>query len=213
MSSFWAAFAAALVAALILLTGLYLRQRQSHASERRGSRHRHRDVVTTWPPQATRVLTPTELRARALLQETMPRHLVLAQVALSRFIRVSRSKSYGEWLQRVGTLSADLLLCDEESRVLAVIDLVSDTDTESTRLRHERMARVLRAADVPVLTWNAAKLPSMAQVLDQLQALAAAGLDHNLPPPVSAPMPLMPNGAADESFGGPPRDAVVADRR
>jgi hypothetical protein len=213
MSSFWAAVAAALVAALILLTGLYLRQRQNHATEKRDSRHRHRDVVAAWPPQATRVLTPTELRARALLQETMPKHLVLAQVALSRFIRVSRSKSYGEWLQRVGTLSADLLLCDEESRVLAVIDLVSETDTESSRLRHERMARVLRAADVPVFVWNAAKLPSVDQVLDQLHAIAAAGVSHNLPPPVSGPMPLMPNGAAEESFGGSSRDAVVADRR
>ena len=60
---------------------------------------------------------PSELRSAA------PGLMVLAQVPLSRFLRVPTRHSHAEWLQRVGCLSADLLVCDTGSRVLAVVDI------------------------------------------------------------------------------------------
>ena len=117
--------------------------------------------------------------------------LVMAQVPLARFIRVPSRRSYSEWLQRVGSLSADLMLCDSGSRVLAVIDIRNAHETERSRRRHERMARVLRAARIPVYEWREGQLPTATEARGAFAPLlgpAASGIK----PTVSRPMPLMP---------------------
>ena len=113
---------------LLLLTLLGLRRRQRQQQRRQRERQAP-DTVTGWPPEAARVLTITERHAHDLLRRAMPGFLVMAQVPLARFIRVPTRHSYSEWLQRVGSLSADLLLCDAGSRVLAVIDVRSNQES------------------------------------------------------------------------------------
>jgi hypothetical protein len=115
-------------------------------------------------PELSRVMTGPERRAYEILSQATPQHLVLAQVPLSRFLRVSARHSYSVWLQRVGNINADLLLCDTDSRVLAVIDMRSATESERARRRHDRMGRVLRAAGITVLVWTDDELPSVAEV-------------------------------------------------
>ena len=114
--------ALALCSAMLLL-GLLLRQRRPSAAREPSSRREALDTVQDWPPQATRVLTVAERRAHELLRTALPGMLVLAQVPLSRFLHVPTRHSYVEWMQRVGGLSADLLVCNADSRVLAVIDI------------------------------------------------------------------------------------------
>jgi hypothetical protein len=154
------------------------------------------DTVIAWPPEATRVLSVAEREAYDLLRRAMPTCLVLAQVPLSRFIRVPTRHSYGDWLQRVGSINADLLLCDAGSRVLAVIDVRAPNESVRSRRRHDRMARVLKAAGIHLHTWREAELPGLSDVRNSLAAL--------LPPPTAAmpsssrPMPLSdPRSAAD----------------
>jgi hypothetical protein len=110
-----------------------------------------------------RVLSITERQAYDLLRRAMPGFLVMAQVPLARFIRVPSRRSYSEWLQRVGSLSADLLLCDAGSRVLAVIDVRNAAGNRTQPRRHERMARVLRAARIPVYVWREGQLPTASE--------------------------------------------------
>lgn len=185
------------VALVLLLTLLGLRWRQ-RAANGRGRRARDSqparealDTVADWAPEAARVLSITERQAHEVLKRAMPGFLVLAQVPLSRFIRVPARHPYAEWLQRVGALSADLLLCDSGSRVLAVVDIRGAQETERSRRRHERMTRVLRAAGIQVHTWREGELPSVAEVrlaMSRLLGPAAAGLQ----PSNSRPMPLIP---------------------
>ncbi|MBL8341786.1 MAG: DUF2726 domain-containing protein [Rubrivivax sp.] len=147
----------ALPATLLALALLYVLHRRL-----RGDRAAERDTVDTvagWPPEAARVMTIDERHAFDVLRRAFPTHLVLAQVPLARFVRVPLRRSYTEWLQRVGSLSADLLLCDSGSRVVAVIDIRNPTESERARRRHERMARVLRQASVQVVTWRSGELP------------------------------------------------------
>jgi hypothetical protein len=80
------------------------------------------DTVQDWPPEPARVMTVRSASLRTAAPR-LPGYMVLAQVPLSRFVRVPTRHSYTEWLQRVGSLSADLLVCDTGSRVLAVIDM------------------------------------------------------------------------------------------
>ena len=193
---------------LLLLTLLAVRVRQ-RMSDRKLRRERRDalDTVAAWPPEAARVLTITERQAYDLLKRSMPGYLVLGQVPLARFIRVPARHSYNEWLQRVGSLSADLLLCDSGSRVLAVVDIRPAAESERSRRRHERMARVMRAANIHVHVWREGALPTAAEVRTAMAHVigpAAAGMKSSN----SRPMPLIPVAEMSELLADGDRAAM-----
>ena len=70
------------------------------------------DTLMGWEPVATRVLTTGEREAYHILRKALPDHVILAQVPVARFIKVPTKNSYSEWLRRVGSLCADLVVCD-----------------------------------------------------------------------------------------------------
>lgn len=192
----------ALCAALLLLTLLMWRRRQS-GSRRNAVPREALDTIQAWPPEAVRVLTIAERRAYDLLRNSLPGFLILAQVPLSRFLRVPTRYSHAEWMHRAGSLSADLLVCDAGSRVLAVIDIRPADQTERSRLRHERMARVLKAAGILVQVWDEDKMPSASSVRSlfgaELERSAAVGTAVSQPrPTASRPMPLIPVAEMEE---------------
>jgi Protein of unknown function (DUF2726) len=190
--------ASALVAAVMLLLTLVLMRRRQRGDSRRLVRREELDTVIDWPPQSVRVLTVAERESYDLLRKSLPGFMVLAQVPLARFVRVPTRHSYNDWMQRVGNISADLLLCDSGSRVLAVVDVRSADETERARRRHDRMARVLKAAGIKVYTWRENALPTATQV----RALVGAELARNagLKPAAttSKPMPLIPVAEIEE---------------
>lgn len=186
---------ALVVAVMLLLTLVMVRKRQ-RGDARRPVKREDLDTVIDWPPQSVRVLTVAEREAYDLLRKSLPGFMVLAQVPLSRFVRVPTRHSYNDWMQRVGNLSADLLLCDSGSRVLAVVDVRNAVETDRARRRHERMGRVLKAGGIKVYTWREDALPTATQV----RALVGAELARNagLKPAVSRPMPLIPVAEMEE---------------
>jgi hypothetical protein len=192
---------------LLLLTLLFMRLRQ-RASQRRDAARGALDTVAAWPPEAARVLSVHERQAYDLLRRAMPGYLVLAQVPLSRFIRVPSRHSYAEWLQRVGSLSADLLLCDAGSRVLAVVDIRAVQESDRSRRRHERMARVLKAAGIQVLDWREGELPTLSVARQVLAALAGAPAVPKAT--TSRPMPLIPVAEISEVLAEGDRAAMEA---
>ncbi len=180
-----------LVAAVLLLLTLVLLRMRMRRGPRRGQAARDAlDTVAAWPPDSARVLSVHERQAYELLRRALPNMLVLAQVPLSRFLRVPTRHSYVDWLQRVGSLSADLLVCDAGSRVLAVIDIRSPNETERSRRRHERLGRVLKAAGVRVYTWREGAMPSIAEIRNGIAADLAP--PEPVRPSASKPMPLIP---------------------
>lgn len=193
---------------LLLLTLLVMRLRQQ---DRRGSEHDRDaiDTVTGWPPEPVRVLTISERQGYELLRRAMPGFLVLAQVPLARFIRVPPRHSHIEWLQRVGSLSADLLLCDAGSRVLAVFDIRSMQETERSRRRHARMERVLKAAGIQVHVWREGYLPSASDLRQHLAHVVGAPA-VGIKPVNSRPMPLIPVGDISEALADGDRAAFEA---
>ena len=150
------------------------------------------DSVTGWMPQATRVLTSAERLAYETLRTALPAHIVLAQVPLARFIKVPTRNSYAEWLRRVGHLCADLVVCDRNSLVVAVVEVHSGAPATDDRVlrRQQRLARVLKAAAIPMHVWNESALPSPAAAREaiaptlpatELPATPLAKLAQSLP--------------------------------
>jgi hypothetical protein len=193
--------AAALAAALIvLLTMVVLRRRPSPRSRSRSERLDKLDTVASWQPEASRVLTAAERKAYETVRKALPGQMVLAQVPLSRFVKVPTRHSYNIWLGRVGNLNADLVICDPASQVLAVIDIRPANQSTRGRQRHERMTRVLRAAQINVLTWSEQHLPSLSEVRAQMapllqdprQGLQGTSFGG------SRPMPLIPVADMEE---------------
>jgi len=177
-----------------LLLGLLLWRRIQSGGRREAARDDALDTVRDWPPEAARVLTIAERRAYDLLRTALPGLLVLAQVPLSRFLRVPTRHSHADWLQRVGSLSADLLVCNGSSRVLAVIDIRPAQRTERSRRRHERTARVLKSAGIEVQVWSEDRLPSATEVRALLGSVLerSSGATARARPTPSRPMPLIP---------------------
>lgn len=204
--------AAVLIAALGLLAVL-LRWRRQSVARRPDEDREALDTVQDWPPAAVRVLSVAERRAYDLLRTALPGFLVLAQVPLARFLRVPSRHSHSEWMQRVGYLSADLLVCSAGSRVLAVVDIRPVQQTERSRKRHERMARVLRAAGIAVHVWSESRLPSVAEVRAQLGAeLMRASESHGAQQQrgaASKPVPIIPVAEIEEMLAE--GDAAASD--
>lgn len=119
-----------------------------------------RDTVADWPPTATRIMSVPERKAYESLVKALPDNIVLAQVPLSRFMRVPTRYSYGEWLSRVGQLSADLLICDTTTEVQAVVEIRGAEESPRSIQRHNRMVRVLKAAGIQVLVWPENNIPT-----------------------------------------------------
>src|SRR5882672_3723719 len=96
-----------LAAILILLTLLAyrFRHRQRQAPRRKPAARDALDTVADWPPESARIMSIHERQAYDLLRRALPGMLVLAQVPLSRFLRVPTRHSYNDWLQRVGSLN------------------------------------------------------------------------------------------------------------
>jgi len=162
-----------------------------------------RDTVADWPPTLTRVLSSTERQAYETLRKALPNHMVLAQVPLARFIRVPTRYSYGEWLSRVGQLSADLLICDRSSEVLAVVEIRPAQESERSRQRHQRMTRVLKAAGVRVLVWAEGELPTPQSVRETLlpREVAAERAAQARAPVGGGPLTTIPTAEVREGEG------------
>ena len=179
----------------VLMISLWALRARQRGMQRRSQVIEHLDTVADWPPEIARVMTIDERHAYELLRRSMPGFMVLAQVPLARFVRVPLRRSYSEWMQRVGSLSADLVLCDAGSRVLAVIDIRPESETARSQRRHERMARVLRAAGVHVSIWREGALPTPMALRTEF----AAVMRRTSAKPISSrPMPLIPIAEMEE---------------
>ena len=176
---------AAALAVLLVLAWWALRRRDASRDERDADRI---DTVIGWPPRATRVLSSPERMAFVTLVRAMPDHIVLAQVPLARFISVPKRNSYADWLRRVGYQSADFVICDTASQVVAVVELQPPQASERSRKRMARIARTLKAAQIPLHVWSDGNLPSvdaarLALVPAPLGGTAAGTATKPLPPP------------------------------
>jgi hypothetical protein len=189
--------ALAVVGMLVVVVAMYFASRRRAEAANRKRALGNLDPVTAWPPEATRILSQHERTAYLTLVRALPDHVVLAQVQLARFLKVPRRHSYAEWLNRVGQLSADLIVCDKASQPIAVIEIHSPGDSPRSKQRHEVMARVLKAAKIRCIVWMEGALPSAdaarSQILPEPPAAATARtVAAPAPPPVASQLARRP---------------------
>lgn len=196
MDDAWIWFGAGIAGTLALLAPFWLRvQRKSKVQQALD----RLDTLANWPPEATRVLDLHERLALQALHRALPDHLMLAAVPLAGFLNVPRRHSYTEWLQRVGHLSVDLMVCDSSSQVVAVVLLRKPNDSAKRLRRTERIVRVLEAARVRVLVLTSGALPPADALREAVLKAARPGA------PAPAPAAAAEEPATDAALATPPR--------
>jgi Protein of unknown function (DUF2726) len=192
--------------ALALVIAWYRGRREGPDGE--GAEFDRLDTLAAWPAQATRILTTHERLAYSTLLRAFPDYMVLAQVPLSRFLKVPTRHSYGQWLSRVGNLCADLVVCDMASQVIGVVVVQGPGGLRSDRAaaRRERMGRVLKSVGIRMLVWVEGALPTPNAAREALLPTPAA-LDAGarVAATQSGPVPL----AADVPAGQVPGEEGV----
>jgi hypothetical protein len=164
------------------------------------------DTIAAWPPTATRVLGKHDRLAYLTLTRALPDHMILAQVPLSRFLRVPTRHSHAEWLRRLGNQCVDLLVCDRASRVIGVVIIQAPADqiNERVRKRSLRMARSLKVAGVPLHVWTEGALPSLETVRHTILPEQPASHEVLVAP---APSSVQPRASAPTPFDDAERDS------
>jgi hypothetical protein len=177
----------------LVLAGMraWWRARPSEPSADRQRAYSALDTVIAWQPDRVRVLNRQERRILEALEEALPEYTVLAKLPLARFIRVPRRNSFNEWLNRVGYLNADFVVCDKATDVIAVVQLRTDKPSDRSQRRQARMKRVLSASGVRFVVWAAGEPPPSAMIRERV--LPGFGAD-TVPGADSVP-PLIFDGA------------------
>ena len=204
---------ATILAGLAVLAGvIWYFARRSDPKRRTTHSGDRLDTVADWPPTATRILTTPERQAHEVLLRALPEYLVFAQVPLARFLKVPTRNSYTEWLRRLGTQCADLVVCDKATQVVAVVDVQAPADRAGQRAgkRLNRMARVLKAAQIPLHVWTEGAIPGVAAARETLLAKLARATDA-IEAPAPSPAVAEPRVAAPSPRPASPFELVDRD--
>jgi very-short-patch-repair endonuclease len=128
-----------------------------------------------WPLEAKRQLL-TE-RERALFQrlvQTLPNHIVLAQVQLLQVLNFQRGKRTQAILNRFNQLSLDFLILNPDTSIVAAVELDDATHArEASRQADARKDHALKSAGVPLIRWNAKNLPDRVAILAAIPTVAS----------------------------------------
>ena len=149
---------------LVVLVGIAWRQ----AARRQARAPDDRD----WPFTMQRPLSRVEQALFHRLVRTLPEQIVLAQVSLSRFLRVRKGHPWREWQNRISQKSIDYLICERDFSIVAAIELDDASHRDPERARSDMTkTRALAAARIPLLRWQVAALPDAAAIRAIVAAL------------------------------------------
>src|SRR5664280_623057 len=153
------------------------------------------DTLAAWPPEPTRILRSQERLAFSTLKLALPGYMILAQVPIARFINVPKRNSYAEWMRRLGSQCVDFVICDVTSQVVAVVEIRPPVEQVGDKLqvRLDRLARVLKSANIPIHVWNEERLPTIEAAREKIlpDTPAVPPSLARKPAPAPAPAPVL----------------------
>ena len=118
-----------------------------------------------WPFYAKTPLSQPEQVLYFRLVQALPEHIILAQVQLSRLLGVAKGNNYRAWVNRINRMSADFVVCNKDSSIVAVIELDDATHQKGDRQAADaKKDKALASADVRVIRWQAKAIPNVATI-------------------------------------------------
>jgi very-short-patch-repair endonuclease len=118
-----------------------------------------------WPFYAKTVLSRPEQILYFRLIQALPEHIILAQVQLSRLLGVKKGNNYQAWYNRINRMSADFVVCNKDSSIVAVIELDDVThQREDRQAADAKKDKALASANVRIVRWQAKAIPDIAAI-------------------------------------------------
>ena len=115
-----------------------------------------------WPFYAKKPLSQPEQVLYFRLIQALPEHIILAQVQLSRMLGVKKGNNYQSWTNRINRMSADFVVCNKDSSIVAVIELDDAThQREDRQVADTKKDKALGSAEIRVIRWQAKSIPDI----------------------------------------------------
>jgi very-short-patch-repair endonuclease len=122
-----------------------------------------------WPFYAKKPLSQPEQVLYFRLIEALPEHIILAQVQLSRFLGVKKGHNYQSWSNRINRMSADFVVCNKDSSIVAVIELDDATHQKPDRQAADaKKDKAIEAAEIKIIRWQAKSMPDVSAIKSAL---------------------------------------------
>lgn len=122
-----------------------------------------------YPFEARPPLNDRERELYWRLRRILPDDIVLAQVGLSRILRVRAGHDFRVWFKRINRMTIDFLVCRGDSTIVAAIELDDAPHGEAERkIADERKSRALESAGIRLLRFR--EIPDDAQLRQLLAA-------------------------------------------
>jgi len=129
-------------------------------------RARHGALSRPWPLEAKRhLLSERERDLYRRLVQSLPQHVVLAQVQLLQVLKFKRGRRPYAVLNRISQLSLDFLILAPDTSPVAAIELDDVSHELGDRRRADaNKSHALKSAGIPLIRWTARSLPDTAAI-------------------------------------------------
>lgn len=116
----------------------------------------------TWPFYAKKILSQPEQILYFRLIQALPEHVILAQVQLSQILGIKKGNNYQSWLNRINRMSADFVVCNKDTSIVAVIELDDATHLRKDRRKTDaKKDKALASAKVRIIRWHVRSIPDI----------------------------------------------------
>ncbi|MBT9097714.1 DUF2726 domain-containing protein [Methylovulum psychrotolerans] len=128
--------------------------------QKKGKRTGKKFLTGELPYYAKQLMTEPEQILFIRLTGALPEYTVMGQVQLSRILGVKDGYNEYEWHNKINRMSADFVICDDDTNIIAVIELDDRShQRESRRKADEKKDKSLEAAGIKVIRWNVHRMP------------------------------------------------------
>jgi hypothetical protein len=108
-----------------------------------------------YPFESRAALTDREQVLYWRLRKALPDQIILAQVGLSRILRVQAGHNFRGWLDRINRMTIDFLVCRADATIVAAIELEELSTAPGDRAAvEETKAKALASAGIKLLRFR-----------------------------------------------------------
>ncbi len=152
-----------------------------------------------WPFYPKKPLSQPEQVLYFRLVQALPDHIVLAQVQLSRLLGVKKGNNYQAWFNRINRMSADFVVCNKDSSIVAVIELDDATHQKEDRQAADaKKDKALSSAGIRIIRWQAKAIPDVGVIQATFMPNIAVKRDA---PQAARPLNVRPLQVTTQQFG------------
>jgi Protein of unknown function (DUF2726) len=138
------------------------------------------DTDKSWPFYARKLLSQPEQVLYHRLVSSLPEHIVLAQVQVSRILGVKKGFNFHQWNNRINRLSYDFVVCSKDSTVVAAIELDDKSHDSICRAETDKKKeKATSSAGILLIRWHVKTLPDRAAIQAAFVAKPAKAVAHD----------------------------------